>query len=109
LIAPGAAQLGPTNTAGTRLGMMFFIMSFGGVSVFLCSRKLPLTDPFFFLSLLSPPQLLGTPISGYILGSEAPYKWWATAGYSAACVTVGVVLHVFARQIAVKNNLHGKI
>lgn len=33
LIAPCAAQLGPTNTAGTRLGMMFAIMSFGGVSV----------------------------------------------------------------------------
>jgi hypothetical protein len=32
LIAPCAAQLGLTSTAGTRLGMMFGIMSIGGVS-----------------------------------------------------------------------------
>lgn len=32
LIAPSAAQLGPTSTVGTRLGSLFFIMSIGGVS-----------------------------------------------------------------------------
>ncbi|UZJ52469.1 hypothetical protein CBS101457_001789 [Exobasidium rhododendri] len=58
LIPSCAAQLGSTDTVGNRLGMMFFLMSFGG--------------------------LLGTPISGYILGSTPPLKWWATAGFSAA-------------------------
>lgn len=32
VIAPAAAQLGPTSTVGTRLGMMFAFMSIGGVS-----------------------------------------------------------------------------
>jgi MCP family monocarboxylic acid transporter-like MFS transporter 10 len=83
LIAPSAAQLGPTNTVGTRLGMMFFVMSIGG--------------------------LLGTPISGYILGSSPPLHWWATAGYSASVVVVGVLFSIAARHCALNGKLRGKI
>jgi MFS family permease len=83
IIAPCVAQLGATNTVGTRLGMMFAIMSVGG--------------------------LLGTPISGFILGDQEPYRWWATSGYSGGAVFLSVIACTAARQFAVKNKLRSKI
>lgn len=77
------AQLGTTNTVGTRLGMMFAIMSIGG--------------------------LLGTPISGFILGDSEPYRWWPTSGYSGGAVAIGLFLCAFSRQAAVKGKLRAKI
>lgn len=84
LIPACSAQLGSTATVGTRNGMMFFLMSFGG--------------------------LFGTPISGAILGNPPNYDWWATAGYSATMVTLGSICIFFSRWYAVdKKLLTGKI
>lgn len=76
IIAPCAVQLGSIETVGTRTGMMLSIMSIGG--------------------------LLGTPISGFILGESQPYRWWPTAGYSGGMCCIGTALCIAARQYAVK-------
>lgn len=77
-ILPAAvAQLGATSNVGTRLGMMFSIMSIGG--------------------------LLGTPISGAILGDGPDYKWWPTLAYSGACVAAGWLAILASRQFTLKS------
>lgn len=78
LIPASVAQLGPTATYGTRLGMMFMCMAVGG--------------------------LVGTPISGAILGEgEQDSDWWKTMGYAGAVVAAGCVCITVARQLALKS------
>ncbi|PWN28432.1 MFS general substrate transporter [Jaminaea rosea] len=78
LIPASVAQLGPTASYGTRLGMLFMAMSIGG--------------------------LLGTPISGAILGDgQGDAEWWKTMGYAGAMVVGGCVSITVARQLALKS------
>lgn len=85
LLPACVSQLGSTDTVGTRLGMMFAVMSIGG--------------------------LFGTPISGAILGDAPNYDWWGTFGFSAACVFAGTFCIHAARQCALPSffSVRGKI
>lgn len=85
LIPAVVAQLGTTDSVGTRLGMMFSITAVGG--------------------------LLGTPIGGAILGHGEHLKWWPTLIYAGVCVLAGFVFILASRQFALKSwwALRGKI
>lgn len=84
IIPAAIAQLGTTSSVGTRLGMMFSIMAIGG--------------------------LLGTPISGAILGDGQHLRWWPTLAYSGACVAAGWLCILASRQVALKSwGFWGKI
>ncbi|PWN43903.1 MFS general substrate transporter [Ceraceosorus guamensis] len=83
LIPSAIGQLGSTSTFGTRLGMCFFVCSLGG--------------------------LFGTPASGALLGSAAPFDWWASAGFAGACVTAGTLLMIVSRTLALKGRVKGRI
>lgn len=82
LIPACVAQLGTTETVGTRIGMMFLAMSIGG--------------------------LVGTPISGAILGT-GDLNWWGTYIFSGAMVMGGVILIGMSRYFALGKALGGKI
>lgn len=78
------AQLGSTANVGTRLGQMFLLMSLGG--------------------------LLGTPISGAILGTGDDLRWWPAMIYAGCMVLAGTMLIHLARQLQLKTwGLRGKI
>lgn len=84
ITTPCVAQLGKsTATVGTRIGMMFFFMSIGG--------------------------LVGTPITGAILGDSYNYNWWGAFGYSGATVLAGSGMVVMSRRAALNNRWVGKI
>ncbi|KIS67583.1 uncharacterized protein UMAG_04680 [Mycosarcoma maydis] len=82
LIPACSSQLGSTSTVGTRNGMMFFLMSFGG--------------------------LFGLPIAGAILGQVQHPDWWATVGYSGVMVVIGTACIAAAKWHAV-GSIRGKI
>lgn len=103
LLAPCSAQLGSTDTVGTRLGMAYACMSLGG--------------------------LLGLPISGAILGNGGgrvaersgtgadgsgveehlttsdSYNWWGAFSYAGACILAGAVCVHLSRQSAVRGSI----
>ncbi|KAN0064283.1 hypothetical protein ACQY0O_002414 [Thecaphora frezii] len=83
LIPACAAQLGTTETVGTRNGMMFLASAVGG--------------------------LLGTPISGAILGPDPPFHWWSAVGYSVAMVAVGAGCVGLSRFYALGKKWRGRI
>ncbi|ETS60296.1 hypothetical protein PaG_05851 [Moesziomyces aphidis] len=83
LIPACSSQLGSTATVGARNGMMFFLMSFGG--------------------------LFGLPIAGAILGDVENADWWATAAYSGAMVVLGTISIAAAKWYAVGGRIGGKI
>ncbi|GAC93191.1 monocarboxylate transporter [Pseudozyma hubeiensis SY62] len=82
LIPACSSQLGSTSTVGTRNGMMFFLMSFGG--------------------------LFGLPIAGAILGDVGHLDWWGAVGFSGAMVVIGTVSVAVAKWYAV-GSIRGKI
>jgi len=75
LIPAAVAQLGPTSTIGTRLGMCFAGSSLGG--------------------------LFGTPIAGAILGSDNS-NWWGMSVYSGVMVCVGAGCILCSRQLTAR-------
>ncbi|CAO1629782.1 unnamed protein product [Parajaminaea phylloscopi] len=84
LIPAAIAQLGSTETIGTRLGMMFGVMSVGG--------------------------LVGTPIAGAILGSGNDLHWWPALCYAGALMLAGCMSITVARQFALgRLDVRGKI
>lgn len=84
LIPAAIAQLGSTETIGTRIGLMFAVMSVGG--------------------------LVGTPISGAILGNSGTLNWWGAFGYAGAMLMAGCVAITVSRQFALKStSIFGKI
>lgn len=83
LIPACSSQLGTTSTVGTRNGMMFFLMSFGG--------------------------LFGLPIAGGILGDVQHADWWGTAAFAGAVVIAGTANVAAAKWYAVGGSFAGKI
>lgn len=83
LIPACSSQLGSTSTVGTRNGMMFFLMSFGG--------------------------LFGIPIAGAILGEVDDADWWGTAVFSGVMVVAGTTSIAAAKWYAVGGSIKGKI
>lgn len=83
LIPACSSQLGSTSTVGTRNGMMFFLMSFGG--------------------------LFGLPIAGAILGDVENANWWGAAVYSGVMVLAGTASISAAKWYAVGGSVWGKI
>ncbi|SPC61359.1 related to Monocarboxylate transporter [Ustilago sp. UG-2017b] len=82
LIPACSSQLGSTSTVGTRNGMMFFLMSFGG--------------------------LFGLPIAGAILGDLTNPNWWGTAAYCGVMVVLGTCSIAAAKWFAT-GSIKGKI
>ncbi|KAJ1017864.1 hypothetical protein NDA16_005180 [Ustilago loliicola] len=82
LIPTCSSQLGSTSTVGTRNGMMFFLMSFGG--------------------------LFGLPIAGAILGDLTNPNWWGTAAYCGVMVVIGTACIGAAKWFAT-GSIKGKI
>lgn len=83
LVPACVAQMGITETAGTRIGMLFFVTSFGG--------------------------LIGTPITGAILGSGANLRWWPACAFSGSMVMAGAACIAVARWFALRRAFFGKI
>lgn len=77
LIPACAAQLGgaTTSNAGTRIGMLFGVMSIGG--------------------------LFGTPLTGAIIGSGENLDWWGGLGVSGGFILAGTLCLQASRQLSI--------
>lgn len=78
LIPANIGALGPVESYGTRLGQLFAVIAIGG--------------------------LLGTPVSGALLGDhQNSSDWWKTMGFAAAMITGGAASISVARQFALRS------